>query len=121
MTTTYNLPDYHSRFFEYKNLDKIHGKSTIDTIAKKLNQLKRNVQRFTTILGGGQLGFLTLIISPLAYNVIPNLADCQHPVDPGTFSPVAVATGATTCATSLAQLTAADIPTQKIAHSETRR
>ena len=42
MSTAYNLPDYRARFFEYKDLDKIHGQPTIDTIAKMLKQLKRN-------------------------------------------------------------------------------
>ena len=120
MSTAYNLPDYCARFFEYKDLDKIHGQPTIDTIAKMLKQLKRNAQRVITTLGGGQLGFLALVISPTAYNAIPNSAFFSRPVDPGTFTPVGVAPQLTRAA-ALAQLTATDIATQKIVHDEMRR
>ena len=120
MSTAYNLPYYRARFFEYKDLDKIHGQPTIDTIAKMLKQLKRNAQRVITTLGGGQLGFLALVISPTAYNAIPNSAFFSRPVDPGTFTPVGVAPQLTRAA-ALAQLTATDIATQKIVHDEKRR
>ena len=121
MTTAYNLPDYRDRWFEYKDLDKIHGQPTIDTIAKMLKQLKRNAQRVTTTLGDRELGFLVLLISPMAYNTIPNSANFQWPADPETYSPVAVVTVVTTRAVALSQLPAADIATQKISHDEARR
>ena len=53
MSTIYNLPNFREKYFEYKNLDKIHGQPTIDTIAKLLRQVKRNAQRVPTVLGGG--------------------------------------------------------------------
>ena len=53
MSTIYNLPNFREKYFEYKDLDKIHGQPTIDTIAKLLRQVKRNAQRVPTVLGGG--------------------------------------------------------------------
>ena len=50
--SAYNLPNYRERFFEYKDLDKIHGQPTIDSIVKCLRQLKRNAQKVSTTLGG---------------------------------------------------------------------
>ena len=85
MTSAYSLPDYRTRYFEYKNLDNIHGQPGIDTISKLLKQLKRNVQHVLTTLGGGQLGYLALVILHADYNSIPNLAVFLQPVNPGLF------------------------------------
>ena len=52
MSSVYNLPNYRERYFEYKNLDKVHGQPTIDLIVKLLRQVKRNAQRVPTTLGG---------------------------------------------------------------------
>ena len=121
MTTAYNLPDYRAQFFEYKDLDKVQGQLTIDIITKMIKQLELNKQRATTTLGDGQLCFLALVISPAAYNTIPNSSGFKRPADPGAFSPVPVVTSAITCAAALSQLTATDIATQIIAHDETRK
>ena len=53
MSAVYNLPNYRDKYFEYKDLTKIHGQPTIDTIAKLLRETKRNAQRVPTTLGGG--------------------------------------------------------------------
>ena len=52
MSGAYNLPDYRAQFFEYKDLTKIHGEPTVDSIITLLCQVKRNAQRVTTTLGG---------------------------------------------------------------------
>ena len=62
--STYKLPNYKEEFFEYKSLDKIHGKPTIDKLIHLFRQLKRNAQRVPTTLGGGQLGYLALVVTP---------------------------------------------------------
>lgn len=90
MSTAYNLLDYRARFFEYKDLDKIHGQPTIDSIVRHLRQTKRNAQRVHTTLGGGQLGYLALVISTADYNTIPNSANFNRHTHPGVFSPTAL-------------------------------
>ena len=56
MSSAYDLPDYCAHYFEYKDLDTIHGEPDVDSILKLLRQVKRNTQRVYTTLGGGQLG-----------------------------------------------------------------
>ena len=52
MTNAHSLPDYKERYFEYKELLRVHGKPTLDKIIKVWRQLKRNAQRIPTTLGG---------------------------------------------------------------------
>ena len=62
MTNAHSLPDYKERYFEYKELLKVHGKPTLGKIIKVWRQLKRNAQRIPTTLGGGNHGYLALLI-----------------------------------------------------------
>ena len=120
--SAYNLPDYCNKYFEYKTLHKIHGQPTLESLVIIFRQLKRNAQSVPTTLGGGQLGYLALILPPTTYNSIPNSAPFVRPTDPGLFSlsaPAGVATR--TGAGAVVTLTAADITTQKIAHDERKR
>ena len=117
---TYNLPDYKEKYFEYKELDKIHGQPTIESIIKLFRQVKRNAQCVPTTLGGGQLGYLALVLSPQAWNAIATSAPFLRPTDPGIFTPTPHA-GVATRAGAPPPLTAADIATQKIAFDERKR
>ena len=114
---TYNLPDYKVKYFEYKDLDKIHGQPTIESITKLLRQVKRNAQCVPTTLGEGQLGYLALVLSPAAYNAIATSAPFIRPTDPGIFTPIPHP-GVGTRAGVPPPLSATDIATQKIAHDE---
>ena len=87
MTSPYSLPDYRSRFFEYKILTKIKGEPTIETIAKLHKEVKRNAQKIPTTLGGGQNGYLALVIPPNVYNNIPGTTPFIRPQNPGPFVP----------------------------------
>ena len=49
--SAYYLPDYHARYFKYKDLTKILGEPDVDSIVKLLRQVKRNAQRVHTTLG----------------------------------------------------------------------
>ena len=120
MSGAYNLPDYCAKYFEYKILDKIHGQPTLETLVKLFRQIKRNSQKVPTTLGGGQLGYLFLVLKPVQFNTLPGSAPVVRPVDPGNFSPTPnpippgpVLRGAVNVAPLL---TAGDIATQKIAH-----
>ena len=76
MTSSYSLPDYRSRYFEYKTLTKILGEPTIDSIAKLHKEIQRNAQKVPTTLGGGQNRYLGLVIPATMYNNIPGK---RHP------------------------------------------
>ena len=67
MPSTYALKDYKAAYFEYKELDKIQGQPTVDNLLTLFCQLKRNAQCVPCVLGGGQLGYLGLILSEEAY------------------------------------------------------
>ena len=71
MRSTYNLPNYRQNYFKYNNLNKIHGQPIIDSIVKLIWQAKSNAQRVLTTLGGGQLGYLALVINKAMENSIP--------------------------------------------------
>ena len=120
MTSPYSLPDYRSRFFEYKTLTKIIGQPTIDSIAKLHREVKRNAQKVPTTLGGGQNGYLGMIIAPEIYNTIPGARVFHRPEDPGTFNPMRrrVARVTTRGAVHDENLTPEDIALQKIQYDE---
>ena len=88
MTNAHSLPDYKERYFEYKELIKIHGKPTLDKIIKVWRQLKRNAQRIPTTLGGGNHGYLALLITATDYLNIPGTTAFNRPGQPGIFHPV---------------------------------
>ena len=120
MTSPYSLPDYRSRFFEYKTLTKIIGQPTIDSIAKLHREVKRNAQKVPTTLGGGQNGYLGMIIAPEIYHTIPGARAFHRPEDPGTFNPMPrrVARVTTRGAVHDENLTPEDIALQKIQYDE---
>ena len=117
MQSAYNLPDYRARFFEYKDLERIHGQPTINSIARLLRQVKCNTQQVSTTLGGGQLGYLALVILPADYITIPNATIFRRPADPGIFN--TAATGSVL--RDKVALTTSKLATQKIAHDELLR
>ena len=134
MSSTYSLKDYKATYFEYKTLDKIHGQPTIDNLLTLFRQLKRNAQCVTCTLGGGQLGYLGLILSQEAYEKIPQAETFIRPKNPGPFrlvidstNPAPKRTRAQTVGTASetddpsVTFTAADIAQQKATHEETLR
>ena len=119
MSSVYNLPDYRAKFFEYKTLTKVHGKPTIDTILQVFKQLKRNAQCVPTTLGGGQLGYLALLLKPTAMATIPGATTFVRPTHPGTFTLVQNPTPPSTRAVPnpvAPPLTPAEISVQKTAY-----
>ena len=100
-------------------------------------ELKRNTQRVPTTLGGGQLGYLGLILEPSVYITIPGAARFDRPTDPGIFNPTSQITQRSTRSTSSnvstsstgsgntsgtsTTLTSEQIATQKAMHDESVR
>jgi hypothetical protein len=58
--------------FEYKELNKIHGEPTYETIERLHNQVKANAASVPSTLGGGNLGHLGLVLSAQKYAMISN-------------------------------------------------
>ena len=85
MTSTYSLKDYKTTYFEYKELNEVHGQPTVDNLLTLFRQLKRNAQCISCSLSGGQLGYLGLLLTSEAYAQIPNAAEFVRPTDPGPF------------------------------------
>ena len=77
--------DFRNTHFEYKTLDRIHGKPDITSLLYLFHQIKRNALSVPATLGGGQLGYLTLFLKIAAYNVIPNAHAFFRLVHPGDF------------------------------------
>ena len=84
MLTSYSIKNIYSHF-EYKELKRIEGEPTLDTILLLHRQVKRNAQSVPTTLGGGQLGYLALVISTQKYDAIPNSTPFERPQEPGRF------------------------------------
>ena len=84
MLYSYSIKSIFSQF-DYKKLSKIDGKPTIESILLLHWQVKRNAQSLPTTLGGGQLGFLALVLPQAKYDTIPNFEPFARPTDPGPF------------------------------------
>ncbi len=85
MLTSYSIKNIYSHF-EYKELTKVDGEPTLDTILLLHRQVKRNAQSVPTTLGDGQLGDLVLVISAIKYNTIHNSTPFVRPTAPGQFT-----------------------------------
>ena len=84
MITSYSIKNIYSHF-EYKELTKIDGEPTLDLILILHQQVKRNAQCVPMTLGGGQLGYLALVLTQEQYDSIPNLELFVRPTNPGDF------------------------------------
>ena len=58
--------------------------------------LKRNTQQIPTRLGGGNHGYLALLLYDAKYNGVTGTAPFNHPSDPGVFTPTNITVPATT-------------------------
>ena len=68
--TSYSIKNVYSHF-NYKELMKFTRESTLYSILLLNCQVKQNAQSIPATLGGGQLGYLALVIPPDKYNNIP--------------------------------------------------
>ena len=91
------------------------GQPNIETIVDIFWQLKMNLQRVPTTLGGGQLGYLTLLLSSSDYNTIPGSVNFIRPIDPGMFIPVNPR-GICTWTALTKPITAVEIAAQRLKH-----
>ena len=119
-----DILNYKERYFEKKTLTKVNGLPTIDTILEVFRQLKRNAQSVPTTLGGGQFGYLFLVLKPVTYAAIQGAVNIQRPTDPGPFTvtqnPAPLATRANPNPVP-PPLSASDIAVQKANWEERKR
>ena len=80
-TTAINYIDTN---FEFKELTKIHGEPTFETIKILHNQLKANASSVPSGLGGGNFGHLGLVLTPAQYALISPVP-FDRPAHPGTL------------------------------------
>ena len=114
--------------FQYEILDKIHGEPTLEGILRLYQQLKVNAQCIFTKLGGGQYGYLALVIALSDYIKLDNATTFTKPQDPGIFSLTSETTSGTvtrseaaSATSSATSLTAEEIATKKAEHEEKQR
>lgn len=113
--TKYSITDYTTKF-QYKELTPIRGQPTLDTMLQLYWQVKPNAQSVPTKLGGGQLGYLGLVLHNEDYESILNALPFQRPEDPGTFK--VQVPRASRIASTTGTVTAIDITNQKAQHNE---
>jgi hypothetical protein len=76
--------NYRELFFEYTDLDRIHGEPNPENLLRFQKQLKANARSVYSNLGGGQHGHLFLVLSDAAYALISNTPFIR-PTHPGTL------------------------------------
>ena len=74
--------NYKDTYFQFKELNRIHGEPTYDTIKKLHDQVKANAASVPSTLGGGNFGHLGLVLTPAQYALISN-APFDRPNHPG--------------------------------------
>jgi hypothetical protein len=77
--------NYRKLFFEYTDLDRIHGEPNPENLLRFQKQLKANARSVYSNLGGGQHGHLFLVLSDTAYALISN-TPFTRPTHPGTLA-----------------------------------
>ena len=75
-------------------LPAIRGEPTYETIHHLKNELKSNVSSVPTTLGGGNHGYLGMILTPAEYRHIALTYPLTQPSNPGVLIPNPVGTAA---------------------------
>lgn len=121
LTKDYALQDYTIKF-KHKELTPIRGIPNLDAILRLFREVKQNAQSIPTKLGGGQLGYLALVLKQADYNNIAISRPFNRPTDPGTFQMPTVSSRASRSSSTLpTTVTAVDIANAKALHEERER
>ena len=120
LTKDYSLQDYTIKF-KHKELTLIRGVPTLDTILRLFREVKQNAQSIPTTLGGGQLGYLALVLKTRDYDNIAISQLFERPTNPGTFRLPTSTSSRSTRTTPPSQTTAVDIANAKAVHEEKER
>ena len=79
-------------YFQHKFLTRVHGKPHFEYLKILLDELKANVSSFTSTLGGGMYGHLSLLLSDIIYATF-SATSFVSSTNPDTFNPPAQGTG----------------------------
>ena len=80
-----SLTNYRDLYFEHKSLTRISGKSTFVTLHQLLLELKPNAVLVPSTLGGGEYGFIGIILSRTTYTTLTPMTPLVVPTHPGTL------------------------------------
>ena len=92
-TSTSSVNNKYS-YFEHPVLTKIRGEPTYETLHLLKNELKANASSVPTTLGGGNHGYLGMILTPAEYHHIPPSDPFTRPPNPGVLVPNPAGTAA---------------------------
>ena len=102
--------------FQYKELDRISGQPTLDSLTNILRQVKINAQSVPPVLGGGNYSYLVLVLTPEIYNSLPNVIPFIRPVHPGIFTILQPASQTETTTTRITRTSADTTATTTSSH-----
>ena len=71
--------DYTTTYFQFKELTKMHGATTYETLQEIKDQLEANTESVSLDLGGGANGHLGLVLSPVEYSNVSTIPYKQPP------------------------------------------
>ena len=86
MTSTSSV-NYKDSYFEHPVLTKIRREPTYETLQHIKNELKANTSSVPTTLGGGNNGYLGMILTPAEYHHIAPDDPFNRPPNPGVLVP----------------------------------
>ena len=79
--------NYKDSYFEHPVLTKIHREPTYETLHHLKNKLKANASLVPTILGGGNNGYLGMVLIPTDYRRTAPNDPFTRPPNPGVLVP----------------------------------
>ena len=86
MTST-SSANYKDSYFEHLVLTEIRGEPTYETLHHLKNELKENASLVPSTLGGGNHGYLGIILTPTEYRHIAPTNPFTRPPNPGVLVP----------------------------------
>ena len=79
--------NYKDSYFEHPVLTAIRGEPTYETLHHLKKELKANARSVQTTLGGGNHGYLGMILTPAEYLRIASTDPFTRPPNPGVLFP----------------------------------
>ena len=86
--------NYKDSYFKHPFLTAIHREPTYETLQNLKNEIKANPKTVQTTLGGGNYGYLGMILTPAQYRHIAPTNPFTRPPNPGVLVPNVAGTAA---------------------------
>ena len=78
--------DYAASYFKYTTPTPIRGKPTNKTLKRLKNELQANASSIESDLGGGDHGFLGLVLTDEEYETVPGTQPFEAPTYPSALT-----------------------------------